>query len=82
MIFNNEVTTIGALLVEQRSRDPDAKVCYYIMQDSTSPGTFDLELKHKIVFIPARKVSLTSDGEPSELFAPQTTAAATIPFEL
>ena len=53
VIFNNVCTSLQKVLLAQREKDPDVKVCYHKLQwDEADPKIFTITLTHMISFNP------------------------------
>ena len=53
VVFNGHIASLGKVVADQRSKKPDAAVCYHsIALDMNDPKKFKLTTTHNVVFVP------------------------------
>ena len=53
VVLNGIVMEVGTVVKDQRSKKPDAQICYHsIKVDEADPQKFNIEVTHNVVFTP------------------------------
>ena len=71
VIFNNVCTSLQKVLLAQREKDPDVKVCYYKLHwDEVDPKLFTITQSHVISFNPleAKEVAASNMATKEPVF--------------
>jgi hypothetical protein len=80
VIFNGELTTVGAVLQKKMETDPTAFIAYHKVVEEPGKDDFKLTQTASVVFVPKNKVNIEADGgeEGEGAVALQASAAAMI----
>ena len=63
VVYNNCVTTIGAILQVERLKKPDLAPCYHkVIDNEADSRAFTLQQTHRIVFVPAGESNVTASN--------------------